>query len=61
MNGTIEVPDDLRARFNGSLLASGDDDYEVTRRVHNGLIDKHPGLIARCLTTADVVDAVPPT
>jgi hypothetical protein len=58
MDSTIEVPDELRARFNGSLLAPGDDGYETARRVHNGLIDKRPGLIARCLTTADVVDAV---
>ncbi len=58
MHNTIEIPDDLRARFNGSLLAPGDNGYEAARHVHNGLIDKRPGLIARCLTTADVVDAV---
>src|SRR5206468_4636063 len=27
-------------------------------RVHNGLIDKHPALIAQCTGTADVADAV---
>src|SRR5688500_8822882 len=56
--GAVAVPEDMRASFSGSLIQSGDDGYEDARRVHNGLIDKHPALIARCLTTADVVDAV---
>jgi hypothetical protein len=55
---TIRVSDDLRERFNGSLLAPGETGYEEARRVHNGLIDKRPALVARCHTTADVVDAV---
>jgi FAD/FMN-containing dehydrogenase len=48
----------LAGSFSGTLLRPGDDGYEKARRIHNALIDKHPGLIARCLTTADVVDAV---
>ena len=35
-----------------------DPGYEQIRRVHNGLIDKRPGLIARCRTVPDVADAV---
>ncbi len=54
----VSVPDELRAAFWCSLLGPHDDGYEDARRVHNGLIDKRPALIARCLTTADVVDAV---
>jgi FAD/FMN-containing dehydrogenase len=30
----------------------------IARRIHNGLIDRRPALIARCLGTADVVEAV---
>jgi FAD/FMN-containing dehydrogenase len=55
---TITVPDDLRTRFTGSLLSPGDTGYDEARRVHNGLIDKRPALVARCHTTADVVDAI---
>jgi FAD/FMN-containing dehydrogenase len=44
--------------FSGQVLAPGDIGYDEVRRVHNGLIDKHPGVIARCLHTADLVDAV---
>ena len=44
--------------FGGQLLRPGDAGYDEARRVHNGLIDKHPAVIARCSGTADVVDAV---
>src|SRR5207302_10410982 len=32
--------------------------YEEARRVHNGLVDKRPALIARCAGMADIADAV---
>jgi FAD/FMN-containing dehydrogenase len=48
----------LSATFSGALLQPGDDGYDDARRIHNGLIDKRPALIARCRGTADVVDAV---
>jgi FAD/FMN-containing dehydrogenase len=48
----------LRAAFSGPVLAPGDRGYDEARRVHNALIDRHPVVIARCLHTADVVDAV---
>ena len=41
-----------------TLLKPGDAQYEEARRIHNGMIDKHPSVIARCTSTADVVDAV---
>jgi FAD/FMN-containing dehydrogenase len=50
--------DALRAGFSGIVLEPGDEGYEEARRVHNGLIDRRPALIARCRNTADVADAV---
>lgn len=44
--------------FSGSVLRPGDETYDDVRRVHNGLIDKRPMLIARCRTTSDVKRAV---
>jgi FAD/FMN-containing dehydrogenase len=44
--------------FAGTLLCPGDAGYDDTRRVHNGMIDKQPALIARCQGVADVVAAV---
>jgi FAD/FMN-containing dehydrogenase len=58
MRSAIEVPDQVRASFTGELIGPADPAYEETRRVHNGLIDKRPALIARCRTAPDVVDGV---
>lgn len=49
---------ELSATFLGQVLRPGDAEYEDARKVHNGLIDRRPALIARCRGTADVVDAV---
>src|SRR6185436_9915162 len=48
----------LTPRFSGQLLQPADAGYDDARRIFNGLIDKRPALIARCLGVADVVDAV---
>jgi FAD/FMN-containing dehydrogenase len=48
----------LRASFSGTVLEPGDEGYDEARRVHNGLIDRRPALVARCRNTADVADAV---
>jgi FAD/FMN-containing dehydrogenase len=44
--------------FAGQLLQPDDRGYDDSRRLHNGLIDKRPAVIARCHGAADVVDAV---
>jgi FAD/FMN-containing dehydrogenase len=44
--------------FAGQILQSTDPGYDEARRVHNGLIDKRPTLIARCRGVADVIDAL---
>jgi len=42
----------------GELIPPGDSSYEQHRRVWNGSIDRHPGLIARCAGIADVRSAI---
>ena len=49
---------ELRKTFTGQLLQPNDPGYDEARKVHNGLIDKRPTLIARCRGVADVIDAV---
>ena len=44
--------------FAGLLLHPGDDGYDDARKVFNGMIDRHPAVIARCRTAADVALAV---
>ena len=48
---------DLKATFGGQLLKPADAGYEDARKVHNGLVDKRPALIARCRGASDVVVA----
>jgi FAD/FMN-containing dehydrogenase len=47
-----------RTSFRGEMIEAGDPAYESARRVYNGMIDKRPALIARCLDVADVIAAV---
>ena len=49
---------ELASKFSGQLLQPTDTGYEEARKVHNGLVNKRPALIARCRGVADVVDAV---
>ena len=48
----------LAASFTGQLLQAADAGYDDARKVHNGLIDKRPALIARCRGASDVISAV---
>ena len=50
--------DALATTFSGELLRPGQDGYEEARRVHNGLVNKSPALIARCTSPADVAAAI---
>src|SRR5215218_448797 len=49
---------ELANSFAGQILRPTDPGYEEARRVHNGLIDRHPALIARCRGLADIADAM---
>ncbi|MBV9354645.1 MAG: FAD-binding oxidoreductase [Chloroflexi bacterium] len=49
---------ELRGQLRGPVLTPTDAGYDVARRVWNGMIDKHPGLVAQCAGVADVIAAV---
>ena len=48
----------FRSAFRGELLAPGGQGYDTARRVFNAMIDRHPGIIARCTSPNDVIQAV---
>ncbi|MEW6411254.1 MAG: FAD-binding oxidoreductase [Candidatus Zixiibacteriota bacterium] len=50
--------EELSGSFRGRLLAPGDSGYDEARTIWNGMIDRKPGLIARCTGVADVIAAV---
>jgi FAD/FMN-containing dehydrogenase len=54
----VDAAKQLAGTFSGQLLQPGEAGYDEARRVHNGLVDKRPTLIACCRGVADVVDAV---
>ena len=48
----------LASVFGGELIGSDDSGYDEARAVYNAMIDRRPGLIARCRDVDDVVAAV---
>ncbi len=48
----------LQGRFGGTITEPGGPGYEKARTVWNAMVDKRPGLILTCTSTADVVAAV---
>jgi hypothetical protein len=48
----------LRESLRGSVIERGAANYDEARALYNGMIDKHPLLIARCVDVADVIAAV---
>ncbi len=61
MSTTIAPADAARQElhsFKGRLIGPHDADYEDARAVFNAMIDKRPGLIARCADAGDVAAVV---
>ena len=48
----------LSAKLRGSVITPVSDEYEVARRVYNGMIDRRPDAIVRCAYVADVMTVV---
>src|ERR671925_462690 len=53
-----ELSDALREGIRGRVVTRSDPTYDEVRALYNGMIDKRPRLIARCVDVADVVASV---
>lgn len=53
-----EAVQQFAQHFRGRVIQGGDPDYDESRALFNGMIDKRPALIARCFDVADVIAAV---
>ena len=52
---TIE---EFKASLRGQLIQPSDEDYNEACKIYNAMIDRRPGMIARCANVADVMAAV---
>lgn len=50
--------EELKAHFRGAVIFSGNEGYESARQIWNGMFDRRPAIIARCVGTSDVISAV---
>jgi len=50
--------DQLKSAIRGEIIEPKDATYDTARKVYNGMIDKRPQLIVRCVDVADVIAAV---
>jgi hypothetical protein len=48
----------LSAKLRGDVITPANGEYELARRVHNGMVDRRPDAVVRCADVADVVAAV---
>ena len=48
----------FKAGLRGPVLSAADADYDIVRKIWNGMIDKRPAWIVRCRGVADVIDAI---
>jgi len=46
--------DELAGQIRGEIVLPGDSRYNEARKLYNGMIDKHPGMILKCVDVADV-------
>ncbi len=50
--------EDFKKHFGGDVVLPDDSSYEEVRKIWNAMIDRKPGMIARCKTAEDVAQAV---
>lgn len=50
--------EELKSRIRGRIIRPEDGEYDEARKIYNGMIDKHPGIILKCRDKEDVIQAV---
>ncbi|GGK56916.1 MULTISPECIES: FAD-binding oxidoreductase [Flavobacteriaceae] len=57
-NLSTSIMEEFNSKLRGRIVKPTDADYNETRKVYNGMIDKHPGMFAMCVDVADVIASV---
>ncbi|MGK2860963.1 MAG: FAD-binding oxidoreductase, partial [Chitinophagaceae bacterium] len=60
--GTYQINElaiqNFKSIIHGKVIMKGDSNYDEVRKVYNGMIDKRPAIIVKCINTEDVVSCV---
>lgn len=54
----VALVQQLKNSLRGEIITPMDDGYHEARKVYNGMIDKHPAMIAKCRDAADIIACV---
>jgi FAD/FMN-containing dehydrogenase len=57
-NVNTSVLEEFACKLRGRIVKPADADYNETRKVYNGMIDKRPGMFVMCVDVADVIASV---
>jgi len=57
-NLDTSIIEEFASQLRGELVMPTDNHYNETRKVYNGMINKHPGMFAMCVDVADVMASV---
>lgn len=57
-NALSTDPGVLAKEIQGTIVMPGDQGYDESRKLYNAMIDKNPGMIVNCASTADVATAL---
>jgi len=57
-NLSTSIIEEFTAQIRGELILPQDSNYNDTRKVYNGMINKHPGMFVKCVDVADVIYSV---
>jgi len=50
--------EEFAAQLRGEITLPGEANYDEARKVYNGMINKRPGMLVKCVDVADVISAV---
>mgnify|MGYP000901048093 FL=1 len=53
-----ELIEAFTLQIRGEIILPTNKEYNETRKVYNGMINKHPGMFVMCVDVADVMSAV---
>ena len=50
--------EEFKTQIRGEVILPDHENYHESRKVYNGMIDKRPGMIVKCVDAADVMSCV---